>query len=88
MRSKEGEVMKFGEMKERVCELEKECDDMKQEIDKLVKTKRNWIINFYRKCNLKVKTKSFDIKSANSSCNCNGQQHHQPSRRVSLDNEI
>ncbi|KAL8538585.1 hypothetical protein ACS0TY_000560 [Phlomoides rotata] len=82
-KSKEGEAIKLGEMKERVCELEKECDDMKQEIDKLVKTKRNWIINFYRKCNLKVKTRSFDIKSPKFSCN--GEEHHQPSRRVSLD---
>lgn len=82
MKSKEGEVIKFGEMKDRVGELEKECDDMKDEIEKLVKTKRSWIIKFYRKCNLKVKTKSFDIKSAKFSCN---EEHHQPPKRVSLD---
>lgn len=35
------------EMRERVLELEKECQNMKQDIQKFVKTKRRW--NFFRR---------------------------------------
>lgn len=42
-------------MGERVCELEKECLTMKQELQKLVKTKRSWKL-FTKKFGLKLKS--------------------------------
>ncbi|XP_010553006.1 PREDICTED: BTB/POZ domain-containing protein At5g03250 [Tarenaya hassleriana] len=44
-----------GTVKERVSELEKECMNMKQELQKLVRTKRSWK-NFTRKLNFKKKS--------------------------------
>ncbi|KAJ4845563.1 hypothetical protein Tsubulata_048253, partial [Turnera subulata] len=40
--SAEDRIVAVDAMKKRVCELEKECSNMKQEIDKLVKTKGGW----------------------------------------------
>ncbi|KAJ4849792.1 hypothetical protein Tsubulata_029043 [Turnera subulata] len=40
--SSEDRIVAVDAMKKRVCELEKECSSIKQEIDKLVKTKGGW----------------------------------------------
>ncbi|KAG7998548.1 hypothetical protein I3843_01G263800 [Carya illinoinensis] len=47
------------DMKERVSELEKECSTMKQEIDKLVKTKGSWNA-ILKKFSFRLKTKTYD----------------------------
>ncbi|CAI0376107.1 unnamed protein product [Linum tenue] len=52
------------EMKERVSELEKECFDMKEDIEKLVKNKKSWGI-FSRSIRLKQK-----LQSCNSEKSC------------------
>ncbi|CAI0375874.1 unnamed protein product [Linum tenue] len=52
------------EMKERVSELEKECLDMKEDIEKLVKNKKSWGI-FSRSIRLKQK-----LQSCNSEKSC------------------
>ncbi|KAH6784185.1 hypothetical protein C2S52_009144 [Perilla frutescens var. hirtella] len=59
----------LNDVRERVCRLEKKCDTMKHDIKKIVKTKGRWI-NFYKRFGLKVRTKSFDLKSSNAP-NCN-----------------
>lgn len=80
--SSEGDqIIRFDDMKERVSELEKECDNMKHEIEKLVKTKGSWI-NFYKRLGIKVRTKSFDLKSVMLPCNG---QALRPSRKAVLD---
>lgn len=55
-------------MKERVSELEKECLSMKQEIDKLGKTKGSWN-NFFKLFVLKQKLKPSEPKAAKKQCN-------------------
>ncbi|CAA2970838.1 Hypothetical predicted protein [Olea europaea subsp. europaea] len=55
------------DMNGRVSELEKECLNMKQEIEKLVKTKGSWD-NFFNRFAVKFKTKSFDLKSVKMPC--------------------
>lgn len=54
--------MTLNEVRAQVSRLEKKCDSIKHEIRKLVKTKGRWI-NFYKRFGLKVRTKSFDLKS-------------------------
>lgn len=49
-------------VRDRVSRIEKKCDSMKHEIRKLVRTKGRWM-NFYKRFGLKVRTKSFDLKS-------------------------
>ncbi|XP_021295941.1 BTB/POZ domain-containing protein At5g03250-like [Herrania umbratica] len=51
---------------ERVSELEKECLSMKEELEKLVKTKGGWNI-FLKKFSFKSKSKSCDPKTAKPS---------------------
>nr|XP_019071165.2 BTB/POZ domain-containing protein At5g03250-like [Solanum lycopersicum] len=55
------------DMRERVSELEKECNNMKEEFQKMVKTKRRWSIFFRRKsqCNSKSGKPSEDATSQN-----------------------
>ncbi|GLT70143.1 hypothetical protein SLA2020_422400 [Shorea laevis] len=57
------QIVTFDEMKERVSELEKECLSMKQEIEKLVRTKGGWNI-FSR---FGFRSRSSDLKSPESS---------------------
>ncbi|KAM1648121.1 hypothetical protein ACFX2K_009562 [Malus domestica] len=72
-------------MRKRVLELQKECSNMKKELQKLVKTKRSWSIlpkrlGFRKKlepCNPK-ESKPSDWISVPASC-CNGQQTHENS---------
>ncbi|XP_057798950.1 BTB/POZ domain-containing protein At5g03250-like isoform X2 [Salvia miltiorrhiza] len=52
----------LNEVRERVSRLENKCDSIKHEIRKLVRTKGRWV-NFYKRFGLKVRTKSFDLKS-------------------------
>ncbi|XP_039038902.1 BTB/POZ domain-containing protein At5g03250-like [Hibiscus syriacus] len=51
---------------ERISELEKECLSMKEELEKLVKTKRGWNI-FLKKFSFRSKSKSTDPKTAKPS---------------------
>lgn len=60
-------VVAVDEMKERVSELEKECLSMKQEIEKLVKTKGSWN-SILKKLGLRLKSKS-DVKKPSKPCN-------------------
>ncbi|KAF3566761.1 hypothetical protein DY000_02019881 [Brassica cretica] len=48
-------------VREKVCELEKECMNMKEELQKLVRSKRSWK-NFTRKLNFKKKSECFNPK--------------------------
>ncbi|KAF3503608.1 hypothetical protein F2Q69_00045757 [Brassica cretica] len=48
-------------VREKVCELEKECMNMKDELQKLVRSKRSWK-NFTRKLNFKKKSECFNPK--------------------------
>ncbi|XP_073128034.1 BTB/POZ domain-containing protein At5g03250-like [Henckelia pumila] len=52
--SENSQIFAFDDMKERVSELEKECEGMKQEIGKLVKNKGSWN-SFCRRIGLKSK---------------------------------
>ncbi|KAJ7970447.1 BTB/POZ domain-containing protein [Quillaja saponaria] len=60
-------VVTVDDVKERVSELEKECLSMKQELEKIVKTKGSWNMIF-KKLSFKLKSKSCDPK-APKSCN-------------------
>lgn len=61
-------------MKERVAELEKECLSMKQEIEKLVKTKGSWN-NFFKLFGLKQKLKNGEAKAtAKKQCNAEAEE--------------
>ncbi|PQQ21101.1 BTB/POZ domain-containing protein [Prunus yedoensis var. nudiflora] len=72
------------DMRERVLELQKECSNMKKELQKLVKTKRSWSIlpkrlGFRKKwepCSPKESKPSDTMAPA--PC-CNGQQNHENS---------
>ncbi|KAA8516547.1 hypothetical protein F0562_016947 [Nyssa sinensis] len=67
----------INDMRDRVSELEKECQSMKEEIQKLVKTKRSWNIFCRRKsknCNSK-ESKHCTLKAHLSSVD--GSQHHE-----------
>ncbi|GFP83169.1 BTB/POZ domain-containing protein at5g03250 [Phtheirospermum japonicum] len=55
------------DMRERVCELEKECQGMKDEFRKMVKSKRSWNIFCRRKSN----------NNSKSPKNCNGKSKDQ-----------
>lgn len=66
--SGETQIVCVNEMKERVSELEKECLSMKQEIDKLGKTKGSWN-NFFKLFVLKQKLKPSEPKAAKKQCN-------------------
>ncbi|XP_030550289.2 BTB/POZ domain-containing protein At5g03250-like [Rhodamnia argentea] len=50
-------TMAAGDMRERVCELEKECLSMRQDLEKLVKTRGSWNILF-RRLAFRLKSKS------------------------------
>ncbi|ONI03065.1 hypothetical protein PRUPE_6G236100 [Prunus persica] len=71
------------DMRERVLELQKECSNMKMELQKLVKTKRSWSIlpkrlGFRKKwepCSPKESKPSDRMAPAPAPC-CNGQQNH------------
>ncbi|CAL5322329.1 unnamed protein product [Camellia sinensis] len=58
------------DVRERVFELEKECSSMKQEIEKLVKTKGSWN-SFCRRFGINRKLKSGEEKEKASSKPCN-----------------
>ncbi|KAL2539778.1 BTB/POZ domain-containing protein [Abeliophyllum distichum] len=73
------------DMSGRVSELEKECLNMKQEIEKLVKTKGSWD-NFYNRFALKLKVKPFDLKSVKMPCN--GLEVKTPRKAVSNGKQI
>ncbi|MCD7462468.1 hypothetical protein HAX54_048607 [Datura stramonium] len=51
------------DMKERVSELEKECNNLKEEFQKMVKTKRRWNIFCRRKspCNSEIRKPSENV---------------------------
>lgn len=66
--SGETQIVWVDEMKERVSELEKECSSMKQEIDKLGKTKGSWN-NFFKLFGLKQKLKPCEPKAVKKQCN-------------------
>ncbi|KAG8380508.1 hypothetical protein BUALT_Bualt06G0022900 [Buddleja alternifolia] len=57
MSSGEGQIVTFDDMRGRVSKLEKECENMKQEIEKIVKSKGSWN-SFYKRFGLKFKAKS------------------------------
>ncbi|KAJ9684623.1 hypothetical protein PVL29_016875 [Vitis rotundifolia] len=59
------EIVAVDDMRERVSELEKECLSMKQEIEKLVKTKRSWNI-FCRRLGFRLKPNSWGPKASNN----------------------
>lgn len=50
-------TMAASDVRERVCELEKECLSMKQDLEKLVKTRGSWNILF-RRLAFRLKSKS------------------------------
>ena len=52
--SGENQIVRFDDMKERVFELEKECMGMKEEIDRIMKTKGSWN-SFFKLFGLKLK---------------------------------
>ncbi|KAK6929183.1 BTB/POZ domain [Dillenia turbinata] len=55
-------IVVFDDMRERVSELEKECLSLKQELEKLVKTKGSWNI-FFKKFGLKLKSRTCNAKT-------------------------
>lgn len=76
------------DMRERVLELQKECSNMKKELQKLVKTKRSWSIlpkrlGFRKKwepCSPKESKPSDTMAPAPAPAPCcNGQQNHENS---------
>ncbi|KAL2227748.1 BTB/POZ domain-containing protein At5g03250-like [Sesamum indicum] len=79
--SKRGQISTLNDMQERVSGLEKECENMKHEIEKLVKTKGSWS-NFRKRFGLRFKSKSFDFKSTMLPCNGEALQ---PSSKAVLD---
>ncbi|XWS07959.1 hypothetical protein CRYUN_Cryun41cG0035900 [Craigia yunnanensis] len=60
------QFLEVDDMMERVSELEKECLSMKEELEKLVKTKGGWNI-FLKKIGFRSKSKSCDPKTTKSS---------------------
>ncbi|XP_037493297.1 BTB/POZ domain-containing protein At5g03250 isoform X1 [Jatropha curcas] len=64
--STQDRIIAVDEMKERVSELEKECLNMKEEIDKIVKTKGSWNILFKRFGFSRSKPKSSASKPTDS----------------------
>ncbi|KAK4430915.1 BTB/POZ domain-containing protein [Sesamum alatum] len=71
-----GQISTFNDMRERVSGLEKECENMKHEIEKLVKTKGSWS-NFCKRFGLRFKASSMMLP-------CNGEAL-QPSTKAVLD---
>jgi hypothetical protein len=77
------QLVAIDNMRERVSELEKECFGMKQEIEKLVKTKGGWNA-ILKKFTFKLKTKPYDPKTLKPGGNSkasiaplvNGGEHH------------
>ncbi|XP_017250395.1 BTB/POZ domain-containing protein At5g03250 isoform X2 [Daucus carota subsp. sativus] len=65
--SGENQIVRFDDMKERVFELEKECMGMKEEIDRIMKTKGSWN-SFFKLFGLKLKMKSSEPKAAKKKC--------------------
>ncbi|XP_022883284.1 BTB/POZ domain-containing protein At5g03250-like [Olea europaea var. sylvestris] len=64
------------DMRERVSDLEKECQSMRKDFQKLVKTKRSWNI-FWRRKSHYVNAKSSQQSDAKTRQPCgNGLQHH------------
>ncbi|KAJ7975058.1 BTB/POZ domain-containing protein [Quillaja saponaria] len=60
-------VVAIDDMKQRVSELEKECLSMKQELEKIVKTKGiSWNM-FFKKLSFRLKSKSCDTKASKPS---------------------
>ncbi|KAK6933385.1 NPH3 domain [Dillenia turbinata] len=55
-------IVAVDDMRERVLELEKECISMKQELERLVKTKGNWSI-FFKKFGLKLRSQTCEAKT-------------------------
>lgn len=62
-RNDQGQIVAMDDMTDRVSELEKECLNMKQEINKLVKTKGSWNI-FRKRFHFRLKSKSDEPKPA------------------------
>ncbi|KAL3642583.1 hypothetical protein CASFOL_013398 [Castilleja foliolosa] len=60
-------VTSIEDMRERVCELEKECQGMKDEFRKIVKSKRSWNIFCRRKSNIPKSPKDCKGKSKRTS---------------------
>ncbi|CAK9166295.1 unnamed protein product [Ilex paraguariensis] len=78
-------IVAVDDIRERVTELENECLSMKQEMEKLVKTKRSWN-SLCKMLGLRLKSKSCDPKASKMHCNAkvsppstppllNGKQH-------------
>jgi hypothetical protein len=85
------QLVEVDDMKKRVSELEKECFSMKQEIEKLVKTKGGWNAIF-KKFAFKLKTKLYDPKASKPDSKSkaspasiaplvNGGEHHDNERK-------
>ncbi|KAL5733505.1 hypothetical protein ACOSQ2_033197 [Xanthoceras sorbifolium] len=66
-------IVALDDMRGRVSDLEKECLSMKQEIDKLVKTKGSWNI-FSKRFPFRLMTKSSDPKPKASKPPCNSKE--------------
>ncbi|KAK3232445.1 hypothetical protein Dsin_004326 [Dipteronia sinensis] len=79
------QIVAVDDMRERVSDLEKECLSMKQEIDKLVKTKGSWNI-FSKRFPFRLMTKSSDLKPKASSKSLNNTKES-PSSTAPLMNE-
>ncbi|XP_057979624.1 BTB/POZ domain-containing protein At5g03250-like isoform X1 [Malania oleifera] len=60
-------IVAVDDMRERVSELEKECLSMKQELEKLVRTKGSWNL-FCKRLGLRLKSRACDHKSSKA-CN-------------------
>ncbi|KAL3839661.1 hypothetical protein ACJIZ3_024252 [Penstemon smallii] len=82
LNGREGRGSSVEDMRERVSELEKECESMREEFQKLVKTKRSWNIFCRRKshhCNSKS-SKHFNAKMQPQPQpqpqSVNGDRHH------------
>lgn len=66
----ENSILCVDDMRERVCELDKECSSMKQQIEKPVKTKGSWN-NLFKMVGLRLKSKPGVPKAAKKKQPCN-----------------
>ncbi|KAM7526891.1 hypothetical protein LguiA_016793 [Lonicera macranthoides] len=66
----ENSILRVDDMRERICELEKECLSMKQQVEKLVKTKGSWN-NLFKMLGLRLKPNPGQPKAAKKKQPCN-----------------
>lgn len=78
------QIVAVENMRERVSDLEKECLNMKEEIEKLVKTKGSWN-TILKKLGFRVRSKPCDPKVSNKSC-CNNASEPSPTSTAPLMN--